>query len=169
MPKYLLTGLMIPPAVVPTIWVLRSIGLFKTLVGLILVEVAISIPFTTMLYRGYMATIPREIDEAAIIDGCNTWQLFYRIIFPLLQPVTATVIVLSAIIIFNDFTHPLYFLPGAKNITVQLTLYNFMSMYNTQWNLLFADVVIISLPPLIMFILFNNRIIGGMSAGSIKG
>jgi raffinose/stachyose/melibiose transport system permease protein len=88
---------------------------------------------------------------------------------PLLQPVTATVVVLSSINIFNDFMNPLYFLPGAKNVTIQLSLYNFMSQYNTQWNLLFADVVLMSLPPLALFIFFNKKIVGGMTAGAVKG
>lgn len=164
-----LAGLMIPPAIVPTIWVLREIHLFKSLTGMILVEVALAIPFTIIIYRGFISSIPREIDEAAIVDGCGTLKLFFHIIFPLLKPVTATVIVLSSISIFNDFANPLYFLPGAKNATIQLTLYNFTGMYSSSWNLLFADVVLISLPLLILFIFFNKQIVAGMTAGAVKG
>lgn len=163
-----LTGLMIPPSVVTTIWVLKAAGLYKTLQGIVLIEVALNFPFSVILYRNFMVTIPRELDEAALIDGCNGMGIFSKVIFPLLKPVTATIIVISAVGIFNDFTNPLYFLPGAKNATVQLTLYNFMSLYMTRWNLLFADVLLISLPPLILFIFFNNRIVSGMTAGAIK-
>jgi raffinose/stachyose/melibiose transport system permease protein len=163
-----LAGLMIPPSIVPTIWVLRGVGLFKTLPGLVLVEVALGFPFSTLLYRGFTVTVPREIDEAAIIDGCGGFQLYSRVVFPLLQPVTSTVIVLSAVAIFNDFVNPLYFLPGAQNATVQLTLYNFMSRFVTSWNLLFADVVLISIPPLVLFIFFNKRIVAGITAGAVK-
>jgi raffinose/stachyose/melibiose transport system permease protein len=163
-----LAGLMIPPSIVPTIWVLRGVGLFKTLAGIVLVEVALGLPFAALLYRGFMVTVPREIDEAAIIDGCNGFQLFFRVILPLLKPVTSTVIVLSAVAVFNDFVNPLYFFPGAKNATMQLTLYNFMTMYVTQWNLLFADVVLISIPPLVLFIFFNKRIVAGITAGAVK-
>ena len=163
-----LAGLMIPPSIVPTIWVLRGVGLFKTLPGIVLVEVALGFPFSTLLYRGFMVTIPREIDEAAIIDGASGAQLFSRLILPLLKPVTSTIIVLSAVTIFNDFVNPLYFFPGAQNATVQLTLYNFMSRFVTQWNLLFADVVLISLPPLVLFIFFNKRIVAGITAGAVK-
>lgn len=164
-----LAGLMIPPAVVPTIWVLDSIHLFKTITGLVLIEVALGFSFSVILYRGFMATIPREIDEAAIVDGCGSARLFFQMIFPLLMPVNSTVIVLSSVGIYNDFVNPLYFLPGAKNATVQLTLYNFTSMYNTSWNLLFADIMLISIPPLILFIFFNKRIVAGMTAGAVKG
>lgn len=164
-----MAGLMIPPAVVPTIWVLMKLSLFKTLPGLIFVEVALAFPFSTILYRNFMATIPKEIDEAAIVDGCGGLRLFFQIIMPLLKPVTATIIVLSSVNIFNDFTNPLYFLPGSDNVTVQLSLYNFMSQYLTSWNLLFADIILISLPPLILFIFFNKKIVGGMTAGAVKG
>ncbi|WP_462409959.1 carbohydrate ABC transporter permease [Neobacillus sp. Marseille-QA0830] len=164
----ILAGLIIPPAIVPTIWVLDGIGLFKTMPGIVLVEVALSLPFTVLLYRGFMATIPREIDEAALMDGCGRFRLFFSIILPLLKPVSATVIVLTAVGIYNDFVNPLYFYPGAENATLQLTLYNFSSMYNTQWNLLFTNILLISLPPLILFIFFNKKIVAGMTAGSIK-
>ena len=163
-----LAGLMIPPSVVPTIWVLMRLGLFKTLPGLIMVEVALGFPFSAILYKGFLATIPREIDESAVVDGCGGFRMFFQIIFPLLKPVTSTIIVLSSVSIFNDFVNPLYFLPGSKNVTVQLTLYNFTGMYLTYWNLLFADIVLISIPPLILFIFFNKKIVAGMTAGAIK-
>ncbi|MEG2859883.1 MAG: carbohydrate ABC transporter permease [Clostridia bacterium] len=158
-----LSGLMIPPAIV------QGIGIYKSLYGMVLVEVALNCSFSCILYRGFMATIPRELDEAAVIDGCNPPVLFARIIFPLLKPVTATVIVLSAVNIFNDFVNPLYFLPGTKNATVQQTLYNFNGQYGSDWNLLFADVMLITIPPLLLFIFFNKKIVSGMVAGAIKG
>ncbi len=164
-----LAGLMIPPSVVTTIWLLKAIGLYKTLSGIILIEVALGFPFAAVLYRGFMVTLPRELDEAAVMEGAGTWTLFSRVIFPLLKPVSATVFILSAVNIFNDFVNPLYFLPGAKNVTIQLTLYNFMSQYNTQYNLLFMNILLISLPPLLVFIFFNKKIIGGMVAGAVKG
>jgi raffinose/stachyose/melibiose transport system permease protein len=163
-----LAGLMVPPAVVPTIWILKLIGLYKTLTGLVLVEAALSFPFSVLLYRGYLGAIPRELDEASFVDGCSSFRLFIDVIFPLMKPVTATIAVITAITIFNDFVNPLYFLPGSKNVTVQLTLYNFMSMYLTKWNLLFADILLISIPPLIFFIIFNKKIVSGMVAGAVK-
>jgi len=166
---FVLAGLMIPPSIVPTIWVLTKAGLFKTLPGLILIEVALDFPFSVLLYKGFISTIPKELDEAALLDGCGGLRLFFRIIFPLLKPITSTVIVLSSVNIFNDFTNPLYFLPGAENVTVQLSLYNFTGMYSTSWNLLFADVVLITIPILILFIFFNKKIVGGMTAGAVKG
>jgi raffinose/stachyose/melibiose transport system permease protein len=167
--KMILTGLILPPAIVPTIWLLNTLGIYKTMFSMVMIEAALRMAFATMLYKAFMATIPREIDEAAIIDGCGPFGMYLHVIFPLLQPVTSTVIVLSVVNIFNDFVNPLYFFPGAKNITVQLTLYNFMSKYLSSWNLLFSDVLIITIPPLIIFIIFNKKIIAGMSAGAVKG
>ena len=166
---FVLAGLIIPPAIVPTIWVLNELHLFKTMTGLVFVEVALGFPFCVMLYRGFMAAIPREIDEAAVVDGYGGYRLFFTIIFPLLQPVTATVIVTQAVVIFNDFTNPLYFFPGAKNATVQLTLYNFTSQFISQWNLLFTNILLITIPPLLLFLFFNKKIVAGMTAGSVKG
>ena len=164
-----LSGLIIPPAVVPTIWVLQGMHLFKTLPGLILVEIAFQMAFCTLLFRAFIAAIPRELDEAAMIDGCTGFRLFFRVIFPLLRPVTITVILTTSVAIFNDFVNPLYFLPGDENATVQLTLYNFLSQFSTQYNLLFMNIVLITVPPLILFIFFNRKIVSGMTAGAVKG
>ncbi len=164
-----MSGLMIPPAILPTIWVMRGLYLYKTLPGMILVETALQIPFTIMLYRGFMGSIPVELEEAGYIDGSSRLKLFQSIIFPLLKPVTSTVVILNAVTIFNDFTNPLYFLPGKKNMTIQVTLYNFMGQFSSSYNLLFADVIIITIPMLILFLIFNKKIVDGMVAGAVKG
>ncbi|MEU8395295.1 carbohydrate ABC transporter permease [Nonomuraea sp. NPDC048892] len=166
---FVLSGLIIPPAVVPTIWLLQALGLFKTLPGMILAEVAFHLSFAMLLFRAFIAAIPRELDEAAQIDGCGGLRLFFRVVFPLLRPVTITVVLVSSVNIFNDFVNPLYLLPGDENATVQVTLYNFQSQYNTQWNLLFMDIVLITIPPLLLFVFFNRKIVAGMTAGAVKG
>jgi raffinose/stachyose/melibiose transport system permease protein len=165
----MLAGLVIPPAVVPTIFLLQWIGLYKTLLGLILVEVAFTMPFAILIFRAFMASIPSEIDEAAIMDGASSLRVFFSIILPLLQPAIITVIVTSSVGIYNDFVGPLYFLPGSQNVTAQLTLYSFISQFSSQWNLLFADVVVITIPPLIMFMFFQRQLVSGMTSGAIKG
>ncbi|WP_198954578.1 carbohydrate ABC transporter permease [Kineosporia sp. R_H_3] len=165
----ILSGLIIPPAIVPTIWVLQKLHLFKTIPGLVLVEVAFSMSFTILLYRAFIAAIPRELDEAAVIDGCSSLTLFFRVIFPLLRPVTITSILTNSVFIFNDFVNPLYFTPGDENATVQLTLYNFLSQFSTQYNLLFMNILVITIPPLLVFVLFNGKIVSGMTSGAVKG
>jgi raffinose/stachyose/melibiose transport system permease protein len=164
-----LAGLIVPPAVVPTIWVLQRIGLFKTMPGLIFVEIAYGLPFCVLLFRAFISTVPRELDEAAVVDGAGPVQVFFRVIFPVLRSVVMTVIILQTVFIYNDFQHPLYFLPGTENATVQLTLFNFRSQFTTAYNLLFANVLLVTIPALIMFIFFNRKIVEGMAAGSVKG
>ena len=164
-----LAGLIIPPAVVPTIFVLQALGLFKTLQGLILIHLAFAMPFAVIVLRAFVGTIPREIDEAAIVDGASPMTLFFRVIFPLIRPAVITVVVVNAVLIYNDFVYALDFLPGDENATVQLTLFNFQSQFLTQWNLLFMNVVVITIPPLIMFIFFSRKIVSGLAAGAVKG
>jgi raffinose/stachyose/melibiose transport system permease protein len=164
-----LCGLIIPPAVVPTVWVLQSLGLFKTLTGLIFIEIAFGLAFCVLLFRAFIASIPRDLDEAAIIDGAGPIRLFFKVIFPLLRSVMVTVIIVQSVAIFNDFANPLYFLPGDENATVQLTVFNFQSQFSTQYNLLFADILLITIPPLLLFLFLNKRIVEGMTAGAVKG
>lgn len=167
--SFMLAGLIIPPAVVPTIFLLQWLGIYKTLFGMIMIEVAFTMPFAILVFRAFMATIPRELDEAAIIDGASPLYVFFFVILPLLQPAIITVIVTSSVGIYNDFVGPLYFLPGNENVTAQLTLYSFLSQFNSEWNLLFADVVIITIPPLIMFLFFQRQLASGLTSGAIKG
>lgn len=165
----IMLGLMIPASILPTINLLQKLHIYKTMFGMVMVEIALQTPFTIMLFRGYMASIPRELEESARIDGCNPWQVFMKIINPLLKPIRATVIILTAVTTFNDFTNPLYFLPGGENTTVQLTLYNYKGQFASSYNLLFADIILITIPMLILFIFFNKKIVEGMVAGSVKG
>ncbi|CAL8970964.1 Melibiose/raffinose/stachyose import permease protein MelC [Propionicimonas sp. T2.31MG-18] len=166
---FVLAGLIIPPAVVPTIWVMQSLGIFKSLVGLILIEVAFGLSFTVLTMRAFIATIPREIDEAAIVDGAGPLRLFFQVVFPLLKSVIITIVVVQSIFVFNDFQNPLYFLPGQQNATVQLTLFNFQSQYVTSYNLLFANILVITIPMLVMYVFFQRQIVAGMTAGAVKG
>jgi raffinose/stachyose/melibiose transport system permease protein len=165
----ILAGLIIPPAVVPTIWTLQKLHLFGSMAGLIFVEIAYGLPFSVLLFRAFVSTIPRELDEAAAIDGAKPLGVFFRVIFPLLRPVMATVVIVQVVAIFNDFQNPLYFLPGSNNATVQLTVFNFTSQYVSNYNLLFMDVLLITIPPFIAYLFFSKKIVAGLTAGAIKG
>ena len=165
----MLSGLIIPPAVVPTIWVLQGLELFKTVPGLILVEIAYGLAFCVLLFQAFISTVPRELDEAAIIDGAGPLGLFFRVVLPLLRPVIVTIVVVQSVFVWNDFQSALYFLPGDENATVQLTLFNFQSQYNSSYNLLFMDILLVTIPPLILFMFFQRQIVSGMTAGSVKG
>jgi raffinose/stachyose/melibiose transport system permease protein len=165
----IMLGLMIPAAILPTIHMLQSMHIYKTMFSMVMIEIALQTPFTIMLYRGFMASIPVDLEEAASIDGCSRWQIFSKIIFPLFKPIQATIIILVGVQTFNDFTNPLYFLPGSANTTVQLTLYNYKGQLSNSYNLLFADIIMITVPMLILFLIFNKKIVAGMVAGAVKG
>lgn len=165
----ILAGLIVPPSVIPTYWMLTKLHVAGTLPGLVLVEVATLFPFSTMLYKGYVASLPREIDEAAIIDGCSPARLFFHIVFPLVKPITATIVILRSVVVYNDFTNPLYYMSGSKNTTVQLCVYLFQSAFTTDWGHLFAAVVIVSMPPLLLYLFLNKQILKGMTMGAVKG
>ena len=162
-----LAGLIIPPAVVPTIWLMQALGLFRTMPGLIMIEVAFGLSFTVLTMRAFVASIPRDIDEAAIVDGAGPLRLFFRVIFPLLRSVIVTIVLVQSVFIFNDFQNPLYFMPS--NPTVQLTLYNFQSQAQTSYNLLFTNILVITIPMLIMYIFFQRQIVAGLTSGAVKG
>ncbi len=167
--SFMLAGLIIPPAVVPTVFFLQWIGLYKTLFGMIMVNVAYTMPFAILIFRTFMNNIPRELDESALIDGASPMRVFFSVILPLLRPAIVTVVVTSSVTIFNDFVGPLYFLPGAENVTAPLTLFSFISQFSSQWNLLFADVVIMTIIPFIVFLFFQKQLVSGMIGGAIKG
>ncbi len=166
---FVLAGLIVPPAVVPTIWVMQSLRLFGTMPGLILLEVTFGLSFCILLFRNFVSTVPRELDEAAILDGAGPVTLFTRIVLPLLRPVIVTVIVVQSVFVFNDFALPLYFLPGSQGVTAQLALYTFLGQNLSFFNLLFMAIFIITIPPLVGFIFFNRQIIGGLTSGAVKG
>ncbi len=166
---FVLAGLIVPPAVVPTIWLLQGLGLFRTVPGMILIDATFGLSFCILLFRAFVGTIPRELDEAAIIDGAGPIRLFFLVIMPLLRPVMVTVIVVQAVAVFNDFAGPLYFLPGSENATVQLTLYQFQGQNVSYPNLLFMDMLLITIPPLIAYVFFNRQIVAGMTSGAVKG
>jgi raffinose/stachyose/melibiose transport system permease protein len=96
-------------------------------------------------------------------------RVFFLVILPLLRPVVVTVAVVQSVAIFNDFTNPLYYLPGKENVTVQLTLYNFQSQFSTSYNLLFMNILLITVPPLLAYVFFNRQIVAGLTAGAVKG
>jgi raffinose/stachyose/melibiose transport system permease protein len=166
---FVLAGLIVPPAVVPTIWVLQGLKLFGTLPGMILVEATFGLSFCILLFRSFIGNIPRELDEAAVLDGAGPIRLFFKVVLPLLRPVVVTVIVVQSVFVFNDFAGPLYFLPGDQNVTVQLALFTFSGQNLSFYNLLFMAIFLITLPPLIAYIFFNRQIVAGMTSGAVKG
>lgn len=165
----LLLGLVFNISMIPTIKILQVLGLMNTLVGLILVYVATSVSFCVFLYHGFILSIPTTIDEAAIIDGCSPIQVFVRIIFPLLKPVTGTVLMSVTVAIWNEFRLPLYLVGDPKQWPITMSIYSFCGMYSSQWNMVFANIVVVTVPVAIVYLIFQKQLVGGLTAGAVKG
>lgn len=167
--KYLLTGMIAPFAFIPAIKVLQMLGLYNTYLGLILVDVSVQIPFTTLLFVGFIKGIPRELDEAAVMDGCPAGKLFFKIIFPTLKPIVATNVVLLFTYGWNEFQNVLFLIPDTKKWTMPMTVFNFQGLYTYQYNLVCADLMLAILPVFIVYLATQKYIIAGMTAGAVKG
>lgn len=163
-----LCGLVIPVAFIPTFLILDTLNLFNTYIGLILVSATYGLPMSIFLYAGFIKSIPRELDEAAIQDGCSPLQLVFRVIFPLMKPITVTLFIFNFIGCWNDIQVPLYF-SNTEKWNLLLTVYNFYGTYGSSWNLIFADIVLTVAPLLILYVFCQKYIISGMTAGAVKG
>lgn len=166
---FIISGIAMPINNVALMKVMQAFHLVNTRVGIILLYAAINIPLSLFLAYGFVATIPREIDEAAVIDGCKPHQLFLRVIAPLLKPIVSTLFVLDFMAVWNDFTMPLYYLNNSKKWPMTLAVYNFFGAFENSWNLVAADIMLTLAPVLVVFIIGQKYIVGGVAAGSVKG
>lgn len=162
-------GMIIPFSPVTTYFVVKGLHLTGGYAGAILVYMTLAIPASVFLYTGFYKTIPRELDESAIMDGCGPARLFFQIVFPLVKPVTATVFIINFMGIWNDFGTAIYYLNSPHRFTVVLSTFSFYGQHSADWNLVFADIVAISLPVVILYLLLQRYIISGMTAGAVKG
>jgi raffinose/stachyose/melibiose transport system permease protein len=163
-------GLLLPfqLALLPLYQLIRDLRLLGTLWSLVLFYSGLQVPFATFLYMGFLRVIPREYEEAALIDGAGLLSVFWRVVFPLLRPVTGTVVILNAIFIWNDFLTPFLYLSGSDQQTIPVAVFGFIGQYVSQWNLVFAGLVIAMLPILAIYFFMQRHIIKGF-AGGLKG
>lgn len=166
---YFAMGLMVPVSMVTIVKVLRTIHLYNTLPGTILVCVALIMPLSVFLYYGFISGIPKELDEAAVIDGAKAVRIFVQVIFPLLKPATVTVIMINFLNVWNDFQIPLYTLPDPDKAVIVQKVYNFYGTYTASWNLVSVTILYAILPILVVYLFGQKYIISGMVAGSVKG
>lgn len=166
-----ISGLMVPFQVimVPLYKLGKTIGLISTYHGITVVYAALAVQSCVFLYTGFVKTIPREIEEAAIIDGCSVPGIYFRMVFPLLKPVTSTVIIINVIYIWNDFLLPLLFLQDPDMRTIPLQQYYFYGQYNNKLNLAYASFLLALVPILIFYFLMQKQIVKGIAAGAVKG
>ncbi|WP_188995921.1 carbohydrate ABC transporter permease [Paenibacillus nasutitermitis] len=165
----ILFGLIPGGFLIPTILVMDWVHLYGTRLGFILLGIAGGSPVLVFLFSGFIKTVPKEIDESAMIEGCGVFRLFFQVILSQLKPIIATGAILTFMGTWNDFIGPLIYLPESSQQTLPMTIYHFNSMYGTQWELLFADLIICALPVLIFYMFAQKHLIAGMTAGAVKG
>jgi len=166
------SGLFIPGQVtlIPVVFVLRMLGLIGTIPGFVLFETALTLPISIFLFAAYLRTVPRDIDEAASLDGAGKIRAFWSCIFPIMRPAVATIVVLNSISVWNDFVNPQIILgPGSGIYTVTTGVYAAVDQYSTDYTTVFPTLLLAIAPALIFFILMQRHIIGGLVAGATKG
>jgi raffinose/stachyose/melibiose transport system permease protein len=167
----LLAGLMIPPQVIliPITDVLRAAHLMATVQGLILFNVGYYLPFGMFVFAGFIRTIPIELEEAATIDGASRAQVFWRVVFPLLRPASASVMIFLGVWIWNDFIDPLIILGPGRGTTVTTGVYRAIGQYQSDFGSVFALMFLATLPVLAFYLALQRHFVKGLTGGATKG
>jgi raffinose/stachyose/melibiose transport system permease protein len=164
----LIMGIAVPTNYVTLTKVMQLTHLIDTQIGIILVYAATQIPFDVFLIYAFIDSVPRDLDEAAFIDGCSPIRTFASIILPMLTPVLVTCGVLNILNVWNDFLTPLYILGNSNNWPMTLSVYNFFGLYESNWAFISADVVLTILPVILIYVVAQRWILSGISSGAVK-
>ena len=156
-------------AMTPLVKFMSFLNLSDSFFGVIMVYIAVNMSFTIFLYTGFIRSVSIELEEAAIVDGCSRFTIFWKIIFPLISPITATVAILNSLNIWNDFLIPLLLISSPAKRNIPNALFAFQGQYNTKWDMAFAALILSAIPILLFYILLQKKIIKGITQGSIKG
>lgn len=154
--------------ITPIYVIFRDLGLLDSYLGIVLAFAALKLPLAVFFYTSFIAAIPIELEEAARLDNCNNWQIFWHVIRPLLAPVTATLSLFVMIMVWNDFIYPLLLLTDKDKLTVMIAVYKFVGNTGIDPTKLFPAAVLGSLPLLLMFAVFQRKIMAGATAGAVK-
>ncbi|HEY8479504.1 MAG TPA: carbohydrate ABC transporter permease [Spirillospora sp.] len=164
-------GLMFPPAVavLPLFVLLRQFGLLDNPLGVILPQAAFQLPITIIILRSFFRTIPAELEEAAIMDGCSRFGFFWRILLPMARPAIGTVSVLAIVTSWNNFFLPLLVLADERWHTIPVGIQQYQGQYSTDYALVMAYIVLAMIPALLFYAVAERQLIGGLTAGATKG
>ncbi|MEJ8547007.1 carbohydrate ABC transporter permease [Brevibacillus borstelensis] len=167
---YFLIGLMVPVklGIVPLFLLMKKLGLLNSLWSLILIYTASGIPISVFILTGFFRTLPVELEEAARIDGCSHFQVFWRVLLPLIRPALGTVVIITFIQAWNDFFFPLIFIQDEALKTIPVGMMVLFGEYETDWSLLFAGLTLSALPMIAVFLLASRQFMEGLTAGAGK-
>ncbi|CUO37958.1 Inner membrane ABC transporter permease protein ycjP [[Eubacterium] contortum] len=166
---YIISGMFVPFAILmmPLVKQTAQLGIANRF-GVIVLYVVFYMPMNLLLYTGYLKNIPVALEEAACVDGASTWRTYWRIIFPIMKPMHATVAVLTALGTWNDVMTPLVIMSGTNQNTLPLAQLNFQTQFGTNYNLAFASYLLALLPILIFYIICQKQILNGVVNGAVK-
>lgn len=165
------SALIVPPLtiLVPLYKFMVDIGGMNQYWGIIMLFITFNLPMTIFLYTGFISTIPRDLDEAAMIDGAGRFQLFFTVILPLLKPVTATVIILSGVAVWNDYQFSIFFLQKPEMRTITVALSSFFGQYTSNVGWVAAGSFMGAIPMTIVYLFLQRYFVNGLASGAIKG
>jgi raffinose/stachyose/melibiose transport system permease protein len=168
---YFLSGLMLPIklGIVPIFLLMKTLGLYDTRLSLVLVYAASGMPFTIFVLSGFFRTLPKDLEDAARIDGANEWHIYLRVMLPLIRPALATVAIFNFIPLWNDFFFPLILIQSDELKTIPAGMASLFGSYQSDWAMIFAALTIASLPLIVLFLFASKHIIKGLTAGAVKG
>ncbi len=166
---FIVSGMFVPFAILmmPLAKQTAEMGLANWF-GVILLYVVFYMPMNVLLYSGYLVNIPMALEEAAKVDGASTWRTYWKIIFPIMRPMHATVAVLTALAVWNDVMTPLVIMAGSGENTLPLAQLNFQSQFGTNYNLAFASYLLSLIPILIFYVVCQKQILNGVVNGAVK-
>lgn len=166
-----LSGLMIPiyTVLVPLLQLIKNLGLMNSHLGLIVVYIAMGMPFAVFMLTGFVKAIPDELLEAAVLDGCSVYRTFWTIVFPLLKSAVTTLFILDFLSVWNDFLLPMLTLSDNSLKTVTVVMYNFYGEFGSRWEMTFAGYTLAIIPIVIVYLLLQKNIVEGIMIGAVKG
>lgn len=164
-------GIMLPSytGIIPLVKLYKFLHLANSYWGLIIFYIATITPYAVFIYTGFLKSVPKELEESAIIDGCNEFKTYWKIIMPLMKPATSSIVIICSQWIWNDFLMPLVLISDAWKKPLSPTINYFFEKYNVNWNYAFAGFVMTVIPIIILFLLLQKQYIKGIAAGAIKG
>lgn len=168
---FFVAGIMIPfyTSLIPIVKIMNTLNLTDSRIGLAIAYMGRAMPMALFMFYGFVKGTPDSIIESAIIDGAGKWTTYWKIVFPLMKPITTTVIILDVLWFWNDFLFPMLMLSSPDKRTIPLSQYYFSSEYGTQWELAFASYIIAMVPVLVLYFFGQKNIISGISSGAVKG
>ena len=167
---YFLVGFMVPAqtTLIPLFNLMSFFHLQNSVLGMIVLYTSWC-NFALFMYQGFIGNVPKDLEEAALIDGANVWKMYWKIAFPLLKPITTTIIIFDVMWIWNDFMMPYLFISSSDNFTLIMEVYKGVGQFANNWTVMLCTMVIVLIPIVIFYLIMQKHIIAGITAGAVKG